>query len=86
MGGSERLAARIDYQHGVATGRLSAIQNIARKNPGMAGSDASGRFPADSHCVQVSSLPVTRNEITYSYFTAIITALLEAPLTLSTSG
>src|ERR1700693_1064048 len=86
MGRAERLAVRIDYQDRIAGRRLAAIQNIARENPGMAGSDAPVVFPADSHCVQVSSLPVTRNEIIYSYFTAIITALLEAPLTLSTSG
>ena len=83
---AEKLALGIQHPNGVARCCLAAVDNIARKNPGMAGSDPPGRFPADSHCVQVSSLPVTRNEIIYSYFTAIITALLEAPLTLSTSG
>jgi hypothetical protein len=81
MGGPERLAARIDYQHRVATGRLAAIQNIARKNPGMAGSDTACRFPVDAHCVQVPSLPWAR-----SYFTGTNTGLLDAPLTLTTTG
>jgi hypothetical protein len=55
---SERLAVRIDHQDRVARRCLAAIQNIACENPGMAGGDTTGRFPADTHCVQVSSLPV----------------------------
>ena len=57
MSRSERFAVGIDYQDGVARRRLTAIQNVARENPGMAGSDTAGRFPADAHCVQVFSLP-----------------------------
>jgi hypothetical protein len=59
MGRPERLAVRIDYQDRITRLRLAAVQNITRENPGMAGSDTAGRFPADSHCVQVFSLPVT---------------------------
>src|ERR1019366_3403308 len=58
MGRPERLAVRIDYQDRVARRCMPRIQNVAREDPGMAGSDTAGRFPADAHCVQVSSLPV----------------------------
>src|ERR1019366_5135743 len=58
MGRPERLAVRIDYQYRVARRCMPRIQNVAREDPGMAGSDTAGRFPADAHCVQVSSLPV----------------------------
>ena len=90
MGRPERLAVRIDYQDRVAKRCMPRIQNVARENPGMAGSDTAGRFPADAHCVQVSSLPVTRNQKLETrngfHFTGNSTGTLEAPLTLTITG
>ena len=91
MGRPERLAVWIDHQDRIAGFRLAVIQNIARENPGMAGSDTASRFPADAHCVQVSSLPITRNQKRetrngFSYFTGSSTGTLEAPLTLTITG
>jgi hypothetical protein len=58
VGRPERLAVRIDYQDGIAGRCLAAIHDIARENPGMAGSETAGRLPADAYCLQVFSLLV----------------------------
>src|SRR5579872_374255 len=54
MRDTQRGALGIRDEHGVAGLGLTAIQHVAGKNPGMAASDAVGRFSIHSDCVQIS--------------------------------
>ena len=43
MRGAERGVSRIDHHDGFARARFPAIQQVARKDPGMPGRDPIGR-------------------------------------------
>ena len=60
MRGPQRFAARTGDQDGLARGGFAPIQNIARENPRMAGSDAASRFTVHPNVVQDSSLAARR--------------------------
>ena len=56
MRGAQRLPTGIHHENGIAARRISPIDHIAGKNPGMAGCDAARSFPIDTNSRQVFSL------------------------------
>src|SRR5579872_6572901 len=56
MRDSKKLTLGIQHAHGVAWRCVSAVDNIARKNPGMAAGGSIGRFAVHAYSGQVLSV------------------------------